>query len=110
MNTIKTFVLGGIIIGMVSCTGTNKSQLVGAYSKSSKLTAKDDSIFGVAVLSHSDLLLKPLKVSRQVVAGTNYHFDCIDNNNKHVEVVVYEPLSTQEEARILNIDGKEYTK
>ena len=37
MNTIKTFVLGGIIIGMVSCTGTNKSQLVGAYSKSSKL-------------------------------------------------------------------------
>ena len=110
MNTIKTFVLGGIIIGMISCTGTNKSQLVGAYSKSSKLTAKDDSIFRVAVLSHSDLLLKPLKVSRQVVAGTNYRFDCIDNNNKHVEVVVYEPLSTQEEARILNIDGKEYIK
>lgn len=110
MNTIKTFVLGGIIIGMISCTGTNKSQLVGAYSNSSKLTSKDDSIFRVAVLSHSDLLLKPLKVSRQVVAGTNYHFDCIDNNNKHVEVVVYEPLSTQEEARILNIDGKEYTK
>ena len=49
MNTIKTFVLGGIIIGMVSCTGTNKSQLVGAYSKSSKLTAKDDSIFIFAV-------------------------------------------------------------
>ena len=74
MNTIKTFVLGGIIIGMISCTGTNKSQLVGAYSKSSKLTAKDDSIFRVAVLSHSDLLLKPLKVSAHQIK----HGDSLD--------------------------------
>ena len=35
---------------------------------------------------------------------------CVDNNKKKVEVVVYEPLPGQGDARILSIGGKEYTE
>ena len=33
MNTIKTLALATIIIGMVSCASTQKSQMVGAFGK-----------------------------------------------------------------------------
>lgn len=84
--------------------------MVGAFGKSTKLTSEEDSLFKAVVLSHSNLQLKPLKVSRQVVAGTNYRYECVDNNKKKVEVVVYEPLPGQGDARILSIVGKEYTE
>ncbi len=110
MNTIKTLALIAIIIGMASCASTKKSQMVGAFGKSTKLTAEDDSLFKAVVLSHNDLQLKPVKVSRQVVAGMNYCYECVDNNKKRVVVIVYEPLSGQGDARILSINGKDYTK
>ena len=72
MNTIKTLALATIIIGMASCVSTQKSQMVGAFDKSTKLTTEEDSLFKAVVLSHGNLQLKPLKVSRQVVAGTNW--------------------------------------
>ena len=37
-------------------------------------------------------------------------YECVDNNKKKVEVVVYEPLPGQGDARILSIGGKEYTE
>lgn len=110
MNAIKTLALATIIIGMASCASTRKTQMVGAFGKSTKLTTEEDSLFKTVVLSHSNLQLKPLKVSRQVVAGTNYRYECVDNNKKKVEVVVYEPLPGQGDARILSIGGKEYAK
>lgn len=110
MNTIKTLALATIIIGMTSCASTQKSQMIGAFGKSTKLTTEEDSLFKAVVLSHSNLQLKPHKVSRQVVAGTNYRYECVDNNKKKVEVVVYEPLPGQGDARILSIGGKEYTE
>lgn len=110
MNTIKTLALIAIIIGMASCASTKKSQMVGAFGKSTKLTAEDDSLFKAVVLSHSDLQLKPVKVSRQVVAGMNYCYECVDNNKKRVVVIVHEPLPGQGDARILSINGKDYTK
>lgn len=110
MNTIKTLALATIIIGMASCASTQKSQMIGAFGKSTKLTTEEDSLFKAVVLSHNNLQLKPLKVSRQVVAGTNYRYECVDNNKKKVEVVVYEPLPGQDDARILSIGGKEYTE
>lgn len=109
MNTIKTLALATIIIGMASCASTPKFQMVGAFGKSTKLTS-EESLFKAVVLSHSNLQLKPLKVSRQVVGGTNYRYECVDNNKKKVEVVVYEPLPGQGDARILSIGGKEYTE
>ena len=84
--------------------------MVGAFGKSTKFTSEEDSLFKAVVLSHSNLQLKPLKVSRQVVAGTNYRYEWVDNNKKKVEVVVYEPLPGQGDARILSIAGKEYTE
>lgn len=110
MNTIKTLALATIIIGMVSCASTQRSQMEGAFGKSTKLTTEEDSLFKAVVLSHSNLQLKPHKVSRQVVAGTNYRYECVDNNQKKVEVVVYEPLPGQGDARILSIGGKEHTE
>lgn len=110
MNTIKTLALATIIIGMASCASTRKTQMVGAFGKSTKLTTEADSLFKAVVLSHSNLQLKPLKVSRQVVAGTNYRYECVDNNKKKVEVVVYKPLPGQGDARISSINGKEYAQ
>lgn len=110
MNAIKTLALTAIIIGMSSCASTKKIQMTGAFDKSTKLTTEEDSLFKAVVLSHSDLLLKPIKVSRQVVAGTNYRYECVDNNKKKVEVIVYEPLPGQGDARISSINGKEYAK
>lgn len=86
MNTIKTLALATIIIGMVSCASTQKSQMVGAFGKSTKLTTEEDSLFKAVVLSHSNLQLKPHKVSRQVVAGTNYRYECVDNNKKKLRL------------------------
>lgn len=100
MNTIKTLALATIIIGMASCASIQKSQMEGTFGKSTKLTTEEDSLFKAVVLSHSNLQLKPLKVSRQVVAGTNYRYECVDNNKKKVEVVAYEPLPGQDDARI----------
>lgn len=108
MKMIKTLALMVSITAFASCASSHKEELVGAYGKSTKLTAEEDSLFKAVVLSHSDLQLKPLKVSRQVVAGTNYCYECTDANKKKVEVVVYQPLPGAGEARITSINGKDY--
>ena len=110
MNTIKTLALATIIIGMASCASTQRSQMEGAFGKSTKLTTEEDSLFKAVVLSHSNLQLKPHKVSRQVVAGTNYKYECINENKRTVEVVIFQPLPGQGEARILSVNGKTDTK
>lgn len=110
MNTIKTLALTAIIICMASCASTRKTEMVGAFDKNTKLTEEEYSLFKAVVLSHSDLQLKPLKVARQVVAGTNYRYECVDRNKKKVEVVIYEPLPGQGDAHILSINGTEYTE
>lgn len=86
MNTIKTLALATIIIGMASCASIQKSQMEGTFGKSTKLTTEEDSLFKAVVLSHSNLQLKPHKVSRQVVAGTNYRYECVDNNKKRLRL------------------------
>lgn len=60
--------------------------MVGAFGKSIKLTSEEESLFKAVVLSHSNLQLKPLKVSRQVVGGTNYRYECVDNNKKRLRL------------------------
>ena len=110
MNTIKTLALATIIIGMASCVSTQKSQMVGAFGKSTKLTTEEDSLFKAVVLSHSNLQLKRLKVTRQDMAETNYRYECVKKKKKKVEVIIYEPLPGQGDARILSIGGKEYTE
>lgn len=110
MKTFKALASAVIVISMASCASSHKSQMVGAFDKSTKLNAEEDSLFKAVVLTHSDLQLKPVKVSRQVVAGTNYCYECVDNNKKKVEVIVHEPLPGQGNARILSVNGQEYSK
>lgn len=45
MNTIKTLALATIIIGMASCASIQKSQMIGAFGKSTKLTSEEESLF-----------------------------------------------------------------
>ena len=110
MKTLKLFTVTAMALCMASCASIRKSPLTGAYDKSTKLTAKEDSLFQAVVLSlsHSDLQLKAVKVARQSVAGTNYRYECRDKNKKKVEVVVFQPLPGQGEAIITSVDGKEY--
>lgn len=110
MDTLKTLALAAAAVCMAACAGTRKEPMVGGFDKSTKLTAEEVSLFETVVLSHGDLQLKPLKVSRQVVAGTNYRYECVDKNKKKVEVVVHEPLPGQGDARILSVNGKEYAE
>lgn len=109
MNTIKTLALATIIIGMASCASTQKSQMVGAFGKSTKLTTEEDSLFKAVVLSHSNLQLKPHKVSAKLWLEQTIVMNAWITTKK-VEVVVYEPLPEQGDARILSIGGKEYTE
>ena len=67
MNTIKTLALATIIIGMASCASTQKSQMVGAFGKSTKLTTEEDSLFKAVVLSHSNLQLNKLGLEQTIV-------------------------------------------
>lgn len=108
MKTLRLFTVSAMALCIVSCASIRKSPMTGAYDKSTKLTAEEDSLFQAVVLSHSDLQLKAVKVARQVVAGTNYCYECRDKNNKKVEVVVFQPLPGHGEARIASVDGKEY--
>lgn len=110
METFKALAAAAVVISMASCASSHRSQMVGAYDKSTRLSAEEDSLFKAVVLTHSDLQLKPVKVSRQVVAGTNYCYECVDSNKKKVEVIVHEPLPGQGDARILSVDGREYAK
>ena len=110
MKILRTLALIATITTVASCSCQQKAEMVGAFGKSTKLTAEEDSLFKAVVLSHNDLQLKPLKVSRQVVAGTNYCYECVDANKKKVEVVVYQPLPGAGKAQILSINGKDYMK
>lgn len=98
-------------IAVATSCNSPRTEMVGAFDKSTKLTVEEDSLFKAVVLSHEDLQLKPLKVSRQVVAGTNYRYECVDvTTGKKVEVVVYQPLPGAGEASILSINGEYYMK
>lgn len=109
MDKRETIAVVGMVVMTVSCACSQGGHLVGAYGKSGRLTAAEDSLFRAVVLPHADLQLKPRKVSRQVVAGTNYRFECVDKKGRRTEVVVYQPLPySGEEARVVSVDGKAY--
>ena len=114
MTKLKTTVLMSIVVFMASCTSnkvlTQADTLVGAYDKSTTITDDEFSLFKTVMQSHSDLQLKPIKVSRQVVGGTNYKYECINENKRTVEVVIFQPLPGQGEACILSVNGKTNTK
>lgn len=86
MNTIKNFGVSDHHHWYGIMRQHPKIQMIGAFGKSTKLTTEEDSLFKAVVLSHSNLQLKPHKVSHQVVAGTNYRYECVDNNKKKLRL------------------------
>ncbi|MBR2470391.1 MAG: hypothetical protein IKB43_09665 [Fibrobacter sp.] len=57
-------------------TGKTEEMLMGGYSEQRPLTAEDSAVFAAATKDYGYLSLKPLSVSTQVVAGTNFLFTC----------------------------------
>lgn len=106
LNFIATVAASTLLV--VSCITSTRTHepLTGAYSPYTRLTAEDAALFNAVMASHQEMKLTPKKVSRQVVAGMNYRFQCLDARGKKVEVVIYEPLPAAGKAHIISINGK----
>lgn len=79
--------------------------MAGAYGGYEKVDQQEKAIFEEAVKAYDEtLVLKPKKVSRQVVAGTNYRFLCKDSGHKTRTVVIYAPLPGRGEPRVTSIE------
>lgn len=105
----QNLTLSAVCVWLASCStsSTPKSAVMtGAYSPYAALTAADDSLFNAVMSAHQELKLSPRKVSRQVVAGMNYRFECLDASRKKVEIVIYEPLPGNGKAHLVSINGK----
>ena len=93
-----------MLAALVSCKTTD-GRFTGAYDKPTKVTIEEIALFHKAV--DTRMALTPKKVSRQVVAGTNYEFICKGTDGKEHVVVVFQPLPGQGEPRVTSIDGKD---
>jgi flavodoxin len=57
-------------------TGKTDEMLMGGFSEQRPLVAEDSAVFAEATKDYAYLGLRPLSVSTQIVAGTNYLFVC----------------------------------
>lgn len=57
-------------------TGKTDEMLMGGFSEQRPLAAEDSAVFDEATKDYAYLGLRPLSVSTQIVAGTNYLFVC----------------------------------
>lgn len=100
------------VAGVYSSCTQNKSTdqemvMVGAFGEASELTAEEAALFKVAVSSNVSCKdWTPVKVSRQVVAGTNYKFLCKDKEGRMHTVTVFSPLPGRGEPGVTAIDEK----
>lgn len=94
--------------------GPGDAQPVGAFSQGDTLTASDLAAYTAATKGNDFFAhWTPRRVSRQVVAGTNYRFYCETghkaDNPEEEEVgtlVVYQPLPGQGITRVTGINGQ----
>ena len=89
-------------------TGKTDEMLMGGYSEQRPLTAEDSAVFAAATKDYAYLGLKPLSVSTQVVAGTNFLFTCEMNafGGPAVEtkVKVFRPLPGRGEPELIVVE------
>lgn len=74
----------------------NKEIICGGYTEQREPTAEEIAMFKT-VAGAQTIVLSPLSVSTQVVAGLNYKFWCrfedtVQNKSGHCWVVIYKPL------------------
>lgn len=105
-------VLYGMVFGlMCSCHSAgsvgenNKQSVVGGYTEFRKLADGDKALFYDTW--QADDVLTPKKVATQVVAGTNYKYLCEGRDGTETEVVIYQPLPGNGEARVTRVGDED---
>lgn len=78
------------VMVLTKWTEKEKEPICGGYSEFRELTKEDIALFEKTY--QGDMKLTPQSVSTQIVAGTNYKFQCVDQDNKQVQVVIFLPL------------------
>ena len=106
-HLITALTMVTMMIQSCGTTDSRKAGLVGAYGKYEKVTTEERALFDEAVRAYDNSLrLTPRKVCRQVVAGMNYQFLCVDADRKEHTVVIYKPLPGQGDPRVTSVDSK----
>ena len=90
-------------------TGKTDEMLLGSYSEQRPLTAEDSAAFIEATKDYAYLGLKPLSVSTQVVAGTNYLFVCemkaFGGPAMQTNVKIFKPLPGRGAAELIVVEN-----
>ena len=88
--------------------GKTEEMLMGGYSEQRPLTAEDSAVFAAATKDYSYLSLKPLSVSTQVVAGTNFLFTCemkaFGGPATQTNVKIFRPLPGRGEPELIVVE------
>lgn len=89
-------------------TGKTDEMLMGGFSEQRPLTAEDSAVFAEATKDYAYLSLKPLSVSTQVVAGTNYLFVCemkaFGGPAVQTNVKIFKPLPGRGAAELIVVE------
>lgn len=89
-------------------TGKTDEMLMGGYSEQRPLTAEDSAVFAAATKDYAYLGLKPLSVSTQVVAGTNFLFTCemkaFGGPAVQTNVKIFRPLPGRGEPELIVVE------
>ena len=89
-------------------TGKTDEMLMGGFSEQRPLTAEDSAVFAEATKDYAYLSLKPLSVSTQVVAGTNYLFVCemkaFGGPATQTNVKIFKPLPGRGAAELIVVE------
>ncbi len=92
-----------LLVAFAGCKSKSDA-LVGAYGKGNKVTAEERAVFSQAM--NGDTFFTPEKVRKQVVAGVNYEFFCVDEDGKPHTILIFKPLPGRGEPRVVSIDGE----
>ena len=88
--------------------GKTEEMLMGGYSEQRPLTAEDSAVFAAATKDYGYLSLRPLSVSTQVVAGTNFLFTCemkaFGGPATQTNVKIFRPLPGRGEPELIVVE------
>lgn len=87
-------------------TSGEREQICGGYTRQREISGEEMEMFR-HLTDGADIVLTPLSVSTQVVAGTNYRFWCRyqdKSGSGHCWVVVFKPLPGRGEPTVTSID------
>ena len=88
--------------------GKTEEMLMGGYSEQRPLTAEDSAVFAAATKDYGYLSLRPLSVSTQVVAGTNFLFTCemkaFGGPATETNVKIFRPLPGRGEPELIVVE------